>query len=593
MKFNEKLNKLILELNISNAYLAKFSNIDPSLISRLRTGKRIPSNNSNQIKCIAKGFELIAKKDKLESKIMEICDNKHSKISDAIIEWFYKEDSNLKKERKVREVKSNRDEIIRLKTFTGKLNTLMTELNISNIKLAKGINIDTSLVSRYRSGKRIPSDKNRIVNDICEFVIKYNLNKVANILNIDSNNIKKEEVFKRLLDWFLEEKKELKTTSIDKFLESIDTFNLDTNLALTLSSDMLRISNGSIKEFEVYHDEEGLRNAVLRFLTSIAKENENREILFYSDESIDWLTRDKTFTKKWAMLMFYILNKKNNIKIIHNINRNINEIIEEIENWIPFYMTANVVPYYFKNNNDNHFSHTIMVADNLSSVYSSHVYNSSAEVSYYYSNYKSEVKNMSEQFKVLLSYCDPLMKQYTKDHKKEYINDLKQFEYSKTKTKTLLSTLPLYTMPYSLLESILEKNNIDNVIKKELIEYYQNRVNAFNENILNYKHIDYCQINSLKDKELVIDIPEIIIKKSLYYDEKDLIEHIKNIDNISKKNSNYVFKTIKETNLNNLSIIYKENTGVFLIKNSNPSVALNISHNIICSAIETFIENKK
>ncbi len=580
MKFNEKLNYLMNELKISNASLSKVSNIDPSLISRLRNGERIPSYGSDQIKNISKGLELIIKK---ENKKIKVLGNK--KVID------YLQNSDLKKERKNREIKTSKDEVIRLIKFNDKFNLLMNELNISNIKLAKAVNIDTSLISRYRSGSRIPSSKNSFVEEIIDYFSKYDLNKLAIILNISDNNITKDQVKASLKDWFYEDLN-TESNTIERFLSTIDSFNYETGL-ISLSKEMLNTSEGVIQNREVYYNNNGLRDSIIRFFSSIAKETDSKEICMYSDEPITWLTEDKNFTKKWAMLMFYLLNRKNKINIIHNINRNVDEILNEIENWIPFYMTGNVMPYYFKNNSDNHFSNTIMVAKNTSSIYSSHVNNSNTDIPYYYSEEKNDTNNLMIQFNNLLDYCNPLIIQYSKDNKEKFINRISDFELKEGKTKNLVSTLPIYTMPFSLLKNILEKNNIDDKDKLLIENYYHNRVNSFNECLANNKHIDYCQTNSLKNQKLIVDIPEFLSKKTIFYDEKDLIEHIKNIENITKKNSNYTFKSIKENGLKNITIIQKENEGVFLIKLENPSIALEINHSIICNAIENYIDSKK
>lgn len=47
--FSQNLNYIIEQLNISNAHLAKFLSVDPSLISRIRTGKRKPADMDEMI----------------------------------------------------------------------------------------------------------------------------------------------------------------------------------------------------------------------------------------------------------------------------------------------------------------------------------------------------------------------------------------------------------------------------------------------------------------------------------------------------------------------------------------------------------------
>lgn len=587
MNFNEKLILIMDKLNLTNATLAKYANIDPSLISRLKSGVRTPSKNSDQIKHISKGIEKYIKDNKLETVLKSFL-----KKENTIIDYL-QNNTELKNERKVREVKCSKDDIVRLKTFTKKLNTFMTELNISNIKLSKSLNIDASLVSRYKNGERIPSSKNKIITDLCNFLITLDLNKISDILNISNNDISKSEIKEQLLNYFYEEIEDIDSTSIDSFLKNLDESSFEVNLALSMSPDLLKGTSGKKKESEIYYGEDGLRASVLRILTNIAKDSKSRELCFFSDEPIEWLTKDKNFTKKWAMLMFYILNKKNTMKIIHNVNRNLDEILLELENWLPFYMTGKVTPYYFKENNDNHFSNTIFIAPELCSMYSSHVTGIKNNIPYFYNNEKNEIKCFEDQFNKLLTYCNPILKQYTLSNINEFNKDLRDFGYVDGKSKSLINNLPLYTMNHSLFEKILEKNNLTVEEKNILNSYYQTQVNIFNEQIVNNKKTDYCNVSKLKENKVSLDIPNIIFNKKVYYDQNDLIEHIKLIEILNKKYSNYSFKSIKNNSLNNINICFKENAGVFITKSDGNPIALKITHNILCASIESYINRKR
>jgi hypothetical protein len=63
MKFNEKINLLIKMTNTTNASLATALEIDPSLISRWRTGVRQPNLSSTYIEKISDYFASTAKED--------------------------------------------------------------------------------------------------------------------------------------------------------------------------------------------------------------------------------------------------------------------------------------------------------------------------------------------------------------------------------------------------------------------------------------------------------------------------------------------------------------------------------------------------
>jgi len=72
MQFNKKLDLLMKTLNVSNSRLARSLSIDPSLISRWRTGARKPSKKNNYIKEISAYFTAYAKMDFQKAALYEI-----------------------------------------------------------------------------------------------------------------------------------------------------------------------------------------------------------------------------------------------------------------------------------------------------------------------------------------------------------------------------------------------------------------------------------------------------------------------------------------------------------------------------------------
>ena len=62
MSFNEKLNKYLAEFKISSKQLSEISGISESVISRYRSGKRIPKIDSDNFNSIVDAFFNISTK---------------------------------------------------------------------------------------------------------------------------------------------------------------------------------------------------------------------------------------------------------------------------------------------------------------------------------------------------------------------------------------------------------------------------------------------------------------------------------------------------------------------------------------------------
>jgi hypothetical protein len=72
MKFNEKLELLMKTQNVTNSRLARSLSVDPSLVSRWRTGARRPSHKNDYIKNISVYFSSHAKMDYQKAALYEI-----------------------------------------------------------------------------------------------------------------------------------------------------------------------------------------------------------------------------------------------------------------------------------------------------------------------------------------------------------------------------------------------------------------------------------------------------------------------------------------------------------------------------------------
>jgi hypothetical protein len=137
----------------------------------------------------------------------------------------------------------------------------------TNTELAKFLNLNQSLISRFRQGSRIPSTKSSYIKDTARYL---------------SNKIKKEKLMDKIVALHFDEDTPL-SDSIYNWLSSDS--ELQTSLYSDLSDDMY------------YYGDAGKRDASLKFLQENIK-NKAHTILLYSDEDMGWML-DKNYQKKW------------------------------------------------------------------------------------------------------------------------------------------------------------------------------------------------------------------------------------------------------------------------------------------------------
>lgn len=403
MKFCDKLNSMIDLLNCTNIDLSKASNVDPTIISRFKTGKRIPTQNSIVLNNLISGLCELAKKTHKEKEIRSLLelDTTSMNLHSAITRWFSSKDSNIR---------ISTDSSTSL--IPDNLNILMRSFNISNIELAKNINRDPSLISKYKNKTRILSINDDISNSICNFFVTlvFKRNKVdffSSIIGCTEKISDEKELKEHLMHYLYS--KEKATSPVNNFLEVLNRFKIPINNSLPSFKDFVAKKMVSSNKSN-YFGTIGFRDAIRRFLTHIAKQQNPTILNLYSDESMQWLIQDKDFFNMWKLLMFHILSKKNKIIIIHNINRNLPEMFRAIEGWLPLYMTGLIEPYYCKKVLDNRFNHTLFLAQNLALIHSFSIRGTTNDAVYQYTTDKNILKKYEKQYAELLGKSAPLIK---------------------------------------------------------------------------------------------------------------------------------------------------------------------------------------
>ena len=194
MKFNDILNKYIDLIECSSKDIAKYSNLSESIISRYKSGNRVP--NSENLKKISEALSILSNR---KYKTEEIFNEFNSCIND--IEFDF--------------------DIIRCN-----LNKLIVCLDINASKLAKFLNFDASYLSRIRNGNRVPSNKQEFVDGLTNYIVKkYDNENYKENLSILFNCSLNEINEKKIKDWILYNKV-TNDNEVSKFLRNLDSFNL-------------------------------------------------------------------------------------------------------------------------------------------------------------------------------------------------------------------------------------------------------------------------------------------------------------------------------------------------------------------------------
>lgn len=412
--FKESFTQLLALLEINNTDFAAYAQVDRSYISHLKNGHRTPKQGSENLnKLVSAVYAVALENDDLDKMCALIgCDDAGDRatIINALIDFLYSDTSVTSS--------SNCDiSNVRYNYFGYKLNMIMELLELSNIKLAKMVNIDPSLISRFRRGRRLPKSNKKLMaeisNSLYSCILRSGVEKETAVLT----HIPEEAFSSESFDTWLYGREE-SNEAIDRLIDTISSFNYNTEYPILPISECITEEELNCKQ-NMYLGNNGLRQISKRFLAQ-AIENKCQELLLYSDQNMDWMLEPQ-FIREWASLMVHCIKSGISIHIIHNIKRDINELMEAVAKWTPLYMSGCINPYYSKGSYQaNGFTHTLFIAPGVAAVEGWGVGKMEESINYHYYEEEKQIDNAVKCFNKMLEDCNPLMKISLKGFSEDY-----------------------------------------------------------------------------------------------------------------------------------------------------------------------------
>ena len=573
MKFSEKLNDYIKQLSCTGKDICNLSGISAASFSRYRNGERVPELGTKPFEdlCCALA-QISAQKGELQI------------TADAVKKAFVSCDDFV----------STDKELLR-KNF----NTLLSALNVNLTQLCQYTNYDASAVFRIRNGSRKPGDAERFASAVASFVTRTmqmpsEIAAVAELIGCDIDEIYDMSVrYAKIKSWLLKQPvQKAEDNSVSKFLSKLDDFDLNEYIKV-IKFDELKVPSVpfQIPSSKTYFGIKEMMESELDFLKSTVLSKSSAPVIMYSDMPMKEMAKDPEFPKKWMFGMAMMLKKGLHLHQIHNLDRSFDEMMLGLESWIPMYMTGQIFPYYFKNAPNDVFLHFLKVSG-IAALSGEAVAGYHADGKYYLTKVKREVEYYRKRAEEMLKNAYPLMEIYRSERK----NELNAFLLADIKTagkrRSILSSLPLYTISDELLNRILTRNNIDAELKEKITEYAKTQRQRMKK-ILETERIedeipDFVQENFTKSPPM-LELSGIFCEEDIPYNEEEYTAHLKESMAFAEQNPNYTLKCSTAHAFNNLKIIIHEGQWVMVSKGKTPAIHFVIRHPKLRSAIECFI----
>lgn len=573
MKFSEKLNDYIEQLSCTGKDICNLSGISAASLSRYRNGERVPELGTKSFEDLCCALARIsAQKGELQI------------TADAVKKAFVSCDDFV----------STDKELLR-KNF----NTLLSALNVNLTQLCQYTNYDASAIFRIRNGSRKPGDAERFASAVASFVTRTmqtpsEIGAVAELIGCDIDEIYDLSVrYAKIKSWLLKQPvQKAEDNSVSNFLSKLDDFDLNEYIKV-IKFDELKVPSVpfQIPSTKTYFGIKEMMESELDFLKSTVLSKSSAPVIMYSDMPMKEMAKDPEFPKKWMFGMAMMLKKGLHLHQIHNLDCSFDEMMLGLESWIPMYMTGQISPYYFKNAPNDVFLHFLKVSG-IAALSGEAVAGYHSDGKYYLTKVKREVEYYRKRAEEMLKNAYPLMEIYRSERK----NELNAFLLADTKRagkrRSILSSLPLYTISSKLLDRILTRNNINAELKEKIKEYaktQRQRMKIILENERIEDEIpDFVQENFTKSPPM-LELSGIFCEEDIPYNEEEYTAHLKESMVFAEQNPNYTLKCSTAHAFHNLKIIIHEGQWVMVSKGKTPAIHFVIRHPKLRSAIECFI----
>ena len=572
MKFSEQLNEYISQLSCTAREVCSLSGISAASFSRYKNGERVPELGTQAFEGLCRALGEIAAQRGAPDITAESVQEAFTTCEDFVA--------------------ADKEQLRR------NFNTLVTALDVNLARLCQYTNYDPSAIFRIRTGSRKPGDADQFATAVASFVSREmdtaaEISAVAELIGCDAEEIGGVPVrFARIKRWLLEQPAQESTGNISNFLTKLDEFDLNEYIKV-IHFDELKVPSMpfQLPTSKAYFGLREMMDSELDFLKATVLSKSMAPVTMYSDMPMTEMAKDPEFPKKWMFGMAMMLRKGLHLNQIHNLDRSFEEMMLGLESWIPMYMTGQISPYYFKEAPNSVFLHFLKVSG-AAALSGEAIAGHHPDGKYYLTNSKRELKYYQKRAEDMLSNACPLMDIYRSERESELNTFLLADASRDGARRSILSTLPLYTMSDELLERILTRHGVADEQKDAIQKHaaaQRQRVLAILAAGTVEDEISVIPPEEFGTNPPALELSGIFCEEDLSYTAEEYAAHLRETEAFAAANPNYTLTQSAAHAFRNLQILIHEGQWAMVSKSKAPAVHFVIRHPKLRSAIESFI----
>ena len=570
MTFSEQLNAYISELNCTAKELTDVSGLSASVLSRYRTGSRVPTTASEQFMQLVQGIATIAN------------------------ERGYSEFT-------VEKIQKTLEDCLQDATFPYELSqinfdTLLTSLSINVADLSHFLNFDSSYISRIRNGQRRPSNPQDFAQNVSKYIAGHCSESdkvtIAKLVHCTTDEINNDSLCRdKIIHWLLNEQFEKKDVVLP-FLSKLDEFDLN-EFIRSIHFDELKVPSVpfQLPTSKNYYGIDEMCEGTLDFFKATVLSKSKEDLIANDDTPMADKANGTDFMKKYIFAVALTLKKGLHIHFIHNINRPFEEMMMGLEGWIPMYMTGQISPYYLKDVHNKLFGH-FLYSSGAAALSGECIMDYHQNGKMYLTKNKTEMSYYRQRALDILSKASPLMDIYRIESKDAFYSFVERDIVTPGNRRSILSALPIHTLSEELLLQILNHNHIEEADKKRILDFAKKQRQLYENILSNRQIIDEIPIISemeFLEQPMLLPLSEIFYEKDIVYTYAEYLEHMEQTITYSQNNSNYTVKQNSRYPFKNIQIRILEGKWVVISKNKTPAIHFVIHNPQLRNALENMV----
>ncbi len=471
--------------------------------------------------------------------------------------------------------------------FAEKFDALMNVAEVSNSLLGRAVNMNSSHIGRLRSGARALPKKHEYLGAMCLYLAahikkEYQINALQKLTAIDSPALGAQEVMAAYLEQWLLEAENDTSVATGRLISGFSRLAAGPAL-MPQRRDMGELSQ---KYAGYLYGNAGKRRAVEQFFLMILQESKPQTLLLYSDENMAWLYEEPAFAARWTELFSQVLLRGNRVRMIHNVDRDLNEMLEAVTKWIPIYMTGMIEPYCYPRLRDGLFQRTMFIAPNTAAVISNSVHQDTEGMLNLFITDRAAVEALSQEYERFFSVCRPLMRVFKSKDAEAFRKAVDNLGYAQGPACLHSAMPPLFAMPEAVVRTLAAKSGNAGLFAlwKNSQESFQRQVQSHSLSII-LKDVDLAQAGGETFRPPLADLFAL---GDLRYSREQYLEHIEHLRRLEQEHAKLKVSFRRDVS-DNMLLYVKDEAGVIMAKTDAPTTAFVIQDKNMTNAFWDYL----